>query len=48
LRPGIENAKVRANAGLIAERITDPEGIKVDEDGVIEDDDAPAAAGGSE
>jgi recombination protein RecA len=44
---GIENA-IRANAGLIAERITDPEGIKVDEDGVIEDDDAPAAAGGSE
>jgi recombination protein RecA len=43
---GIENA-IRANAGLIAERITDPEGVKVDEDGVIEDD-APAAAGSSE
>jgi recombination protein RecA len=43
--PDIANG---ANAGLIAERITDPEGIKVDEDGVIEDDDAPAAAGGSE
>jgi recombination protein RecA len=42
---GIENA-IRANAGLIAERITDPEGVKVDEDGVIEDD-APAAAAGS-
>jgi recombination protein RecA len=43
---GIENA-IRANAGLIAERITDPEGVKVDEDGVIEDE-PPAAAGSSE
>jgi hypothetical protein len=38
---------IRSNAGLIAERITDPDAVRVDEDGVI-DDDLPAAAGGEE
>ena len=45
--PDIANAiesAIRANAGLIAERITDPEGVKVDDDGVIEDD-LPTAVG---
>jgi recombination protein RecA len=45
--PDIANAiesAIRANAGLIAERITDPDGLKVDDDGVIEDD-LPTAVG---
>ena len=40
-------AAIRENAGLIAERITDPESVKTDADGVIEDD-LPLAAGGEE
>ncbi len=40
-------AAIRENAGLIAERITDPESVKADADGVIEDD-LPLAAGGEE
>ncbi len=49
--PDIANAieaSIRANAGLIAERIVDPDGVKADEDGVIQDDDVPMAAGGEE
>jgi recombination protein RecA len=48
--PDVANAievAIRSNAGLIAERITDPDAVRVDEDGVI-DDDLPAAAGGEE
>ncbi|MGB7206270.1 MAG: recombinase RecA [Anderseniella sp.] len=48
--PDIANtieAAIRANAGLIADRITDPDAIKADEDGVI-DDDLPMAASGDE
>ena len=48
--PDVANAieaAIRANAGLIADRITDPDGLKVDEDGVI-DDDLPVAAGGED
>ncbi|MGI9514872.1 MAG: recombinase RecA [Anderseniella sp.] len=40
-------AAIRENAGLIADRITDPESVKADEDGVIEDD-LPLAAGGED
>ena len=40
-------AAIRSNAGLIAERITDPDAVSVDEDGVIADD-LPVAAGGEE
>ncbi|MEO1161004.1 MAG: recombinase RecA, partial [Pseudomonadota bacterium] len=42
----IETA-IRENAGLIADRITDPESVKADADGVIEDD-LPLAAGGED
>jgi len=42
----IETA-IRQNAGLIAERIIDPESVKADADGVIEDD-LPLAAGGKD
>ncbi len=48
--PDVANAieaAIRSNAGLIAERITDPDAVSVDEDGVIADD-LPAAAGGEE
>jgi recombination protein RecA len=40
-------AAIRENAGLIADRIIDPESVKVDADGVIEDD-LPLAAGGED
>ncbi len=40
-------AAIRENAGLIADRITDPESVKADADGVIEDD-LPLAAGGED
>ncbi|MEM9472052.1 MAG: recombinase RecA [Pseudomonadota bacterium] len=40
-------AAIRENAGLIADRITDPDSVKVDADGVIEDD-LPLAAGGED
>ncbi len=40
-------AAIRENAGLIADRITDPDGVKADADGVIEDD-LPLAAGGED
>ena len=46
--PDIANAieaAIRQNAGLIAERITDPDGVKADADGVIEDDLLSAAGG---
>ncbi len=42
----IETA-IRENAGLIADRIIDPESVKADADGVIEDD-LPMAAGGED
>jgi recombination protein RecA len=42
----IETA-IRENAGLIADRIIDPESVKADADGVIEDD-LPLAAGGED
>ena len=48
--PDVANAieaAIRSNAGLIADRITDPDGVSVDEDGVIADD-LPAAAGGED
>ncbi len=48
--PDIANAieaAIRANAGLIAERIVDPDGVRTDEDGVI-DDDMPRAASGED
>jgi len=48
--PDVANAieaAIRSNAGLIADRITDPDGVNVDEDGVISDD-LPVAAGGEE
>ena len=38
-------AAIRENAGLIADRIIDPESVKADADGVIEDDLPLAAAG---
>ena len=40
-------AAIRENAGLIADRIIDPESVKADADGVIEDD-LPLAAGGED
>ncbi len=40
-------AAIRQNAGLIVARITDPDGVKADADGVI-DDDLPIAAGGND
>ena len=40
-------AAIRENAGLIADRIIDPESVKTDADGVIEDD-LPLAAGGED
>ncbi len=40
-------AAIRENAGLIADRITDPDSVKADADGVIEDD-LPLAAGGED
>jgi len=48
--PDVANAieaAIRSNAGLIADRITNPDGVNVDEDGVISDD-LPVAAGGEE
>ncbi len=48
--PDVANAieaAIRSNAGLIADRITDPDGVNADEDGVIPDG-LPVAAGGEE
>ena len=48
--PDVANAieaAIRSNAGLIADRIIDPDGVNADEDGVIPDD-LPVAAGGEE